>query len=226
MHESIILEIRTLLMKLRSPWGNSLVVKWLGLHVSIARGMGSIPGQETEILKAACCGQKKKGGQNQDSNSGCLSPESKSYCCAVMRTWIWPAWAQEGLGDGWLKDCLSWSTERALQPPLCPHPSHLDKEDLCLHPSPWYDFIFLFNEDKNHHHKSQEKGIFAPHSQAVQKMSAVLGQRQSFLHGAGWGRGHSAQGHHSGRGSSFPWGTPGPVERWAVRTPLSIVENK
>ena len=53
MHESILLEIRTLLMKLRSPWGNSLVVKWLGLHVSIARGMGSIPGPETKIPQAA-----------------------------------------------------------------------------------------------------------------------------------------------------------------------------
>ena len=52
MHESILLEIRTLLMKLRSPWGNSLVVKWLGLHVSIARDMGSIPGQGTKILQA------------------------------------------------------------------------------------------------------------------------------------------------------------------------------
>ena len=52
MHESILLEIRTLLMKLRSPWGNSLVVKWLGLQASIARGMGSIPGWGTKIPQA------------------------------------------------------------------------------------------------------------------------------------------------------------------------------
>ena len=33
--------------------GNSLVVQWLGLRVSTAEGMGSIPGWENKILQAA-----------------------------------------------------------------------------------------------------------------------------------------------------------------------------
>ena len=33
----------------------SLVVQWLRLHVSSARGMGSNPGQETKIPHAALC---------------------------------------------------------------------------------------------------------------------------------------------------------------------------
>ena len=40
--------------------GNSLVFQLLGLHLSIAGGMGSIPGQGTKILHAAQPGQKKK----------------------------------------------------------------------------------------------------------------------------------------------------------------------
>ena len=32
--------------------GNSLVVQWLGLHASIARSVGSIPGGGTKILQA------------------------------------------------------------------------------------------------------------------------------------------------------------------------------
>jgi len=43
--------------------GNSLAVaQWLGLYAASAGGTGSIlvPGQGTEILLAAYCGQKKK----------------------------------------------------------------------------------------------------------------------------------------------------------------------
>ena len=36
----------------------SLVVQWLRLCASIARGTGSIPGQGTKIPYAAWCGQK------------------------------------------------------------------------------------------------------------------------------------------------------------------------
>ena len=37
----------------------SLVVWWLGLHASIAEGMGSISGQGTEIPQVLWRGQKK-----------------------------------------------------------------------------------------------------------------------------------------------------------------------
>lgn len=132
------------------------------------------------------------------------------------------AWGQEGLASTGCR--VASAGQGGLQPPP---PTPLDKEDLCLHPSPRYDFIFLFDKDKNHHHKSQEKGIFAPHPQTVQKVAAVLGQSKSFLHGEGWGRGHSAPGHHSGPGSlSSGGGHPHPVERWAVRTPLSAGKNE
>ena len=40
--------------------GTSLVVQWLRLCASTARGMGSIPGWGTKILHALQCGQKKK----------------------------------------------------------------------------------------------------------------------------------------------------------------------
>ena len=40
--------------------GNSLVVQWVGLHVSTAGGPGSIPGGGTKILQAARHSQKKK----------------------------------------------------------------------------------------------------------------------------------------------------------------------
>ena len=39
--------------------GTSLVVQWLGLCASTARGMGSIPGPGTKIPQAARCSQKK-----------------------------------------------------------------------------------------------------------------------------------------------------------------------
>ena len=34
-------------------WGNSLIVKGLGLHILTAKGPGSIPAQGTKILQAA-----------------------------------------------------------------------------------------------------------------------------------------------------------------------------
>ena len=40
--------------------GTSLVVQWLGLRVSTAGGLGSIPGWGTKILQATQCGQKKR----------------------------------------------------------------------------------------------------------------------------------------------------------------------
>ena len=36
------------------------MVQWLGLHSLIAKGLGLIPDQGTEILPAAWRGQKKK----------------------------------------------------------------------------------------------------------------------------------------------------------------------
>ena len=45
-------------------WGRWLrrarLVQWLALHTSTAGGMGSIPGQETNIPQATRCGYKKK----------------------------------------------------------------------------------------------------------------------------------------------------------------------
>ena len=38
--------------------GTSLVIQWLRLCASTAGGAGSIPGQGTDILHAAWCGQK------------------------------------------------------------------------------------------------------------------------------------------------------------------------
>ena len=40
--------------------GTSLVVQWLGLHVSTAGSMGSTPGWGTKILQAMWHGQKKR----------------------------------------------------------------------------------------------------------------------------------------------------------------------
>ena len=40
--------------------GNSLAVQWLGLHVLIAEGPGSIPGQGTKNPQAVRCSQKRK----------------------------------------------------------------------------------------------------------------------------------------------------------------------
>ena len=45
--------------------GTSLAVQWLGLRASNAGGTGSIPGQGTKILQAACCGQKTNKRKNQ-----------------------------------------------------------------------------------------------------------------------------------------------------------------
>ena len=36
------------------------MIQWLGLYASIAKGMVSIPGEETKILKVVWHGQKKK----------------------------------------------------------------------------------------------------------------------------------------------------------------------
>ena len=43
-----------------SSWETSLVVQWLRLQASTARGMGSIPGQGTKIWHAVWCGHKRK----------------------------------------------------------------------------------------------------------------------------------------------------------------------
>ena len=40
--------------------GNALVVQWLGPGAFTGEGPGSIPGQGTEILEAAQCGQERK----------------------------------------------------------------------------------------------------------------------------------------------------------------------
>ena len=61
MHNLVSVQNATVLYTLK--WvilGNSLVFQLLGLHLSIAGGMGSIPGQGTKILHAAQPGQKKK----------------------------------------------------------------------------------------------------------------------------------------------------------------------
>lgn len=44
---------------IREAHGNSLAVQQLGLCISSAGGMGSIPRQETRIPQAARCSQKK-----------------------------------------------------------------------------------------------------------------------------------------------------------------------
>ena len=44
-----------------SPRGNSLAIRWLGLHALTAKGPGSIPGQGTKIPQACkLCGAAKK----------------------------------------------------------------------------------------------------------------------------------------------------------------------
>ena len=48
------------LMSKDGPSRNSLVVQWLGLRASTAKGRGLIPGWGTKIPQAAWCGQKKK----------------------------------------------------------------------------------------------------------------------------------------------------------------------
>ena len=40
--------------------GNPLVVQWLGLHALTAEGLGSIPGQGTQIPQAARLSQRKR----------------------------------------------------------------------------------------------------------------------------------------------------------------------
>ena len=56
---------------LRTNWGNSLVVKWLGLRAFTAKGQGSIPGQGTKIPQAVWCSQKTK--QNKKTRYQMLS---------------------------------------------------------------------------------------------------------------------------------------------------------
>ena len=50
-------ELLQLKSKFEEP-GTSLVVQWLRLHPSTARGAGSVPGQETKILHVTWHGQK------------------------------------------------------------------------------------------------------------------------------------------------------------------------
>lgn len=66
---------------------------------------------------------------------------------------------------------------------VSPLTSPLIKGDLRLSSLPGYDFIFLFNEDKNYDHKCQEQDISASNLQAVHKVPAILWQSESFLHG-------------------------------------------
>ena len=83
--------------------GSSLVVQWLGLHTSIARDTGSIPGQGTKIPQATW--QKKKKKKSQAGQPTTWPP----VCCSVQdimsaphvmspfsRLWIQViAWAHE-----------------------------------------------------------------------------------------------------------------------------------
>ena len=48
------------MLNLKYCTGTSLVVQGLRLPGSTAGGVGSIPGQGTEILHGTCCSQKKK----------------------------------------------------------------------------------------------------------------------------------------------------------------------
>ena len=48
-----------------SNLGTSLLVQWLGLHASTAKGMGVIPGWGTWIPYAAWHSQKKKEKKNE-----------------------------------------------------------------------------------------------------------------------------------------------------------------
>ena len=54
-------DIRNCKARLKKTRGNSLVVRWLGLHTLIAEASGSIPGQGTKIAQATQQGRKKKG---------------------------------------------------------------------------------------------------------------------------------------------------------------------
>ena len=56
-------------LKSKTQRGNSLEVQWLGLHASIAGGMGSIFGRETKIPQAAWHGQEKKKRERQKSRN-------------------------------------------------------------------------------------------------------------------------------------------------------------
>ena len=54
--------------------GTSLVVQWLRTRASTAGGMGSIPGQGTEVLHAAGCGQNNN---NNDTHTHTDNPPPK-----------------------------------------------------------------------------------------------------------------------------------------------------
>jgi len=80
-------------------FGNSLVVQWLRLwHNSPARGLGSIPGQGTKILQAACWGGKKKKERKVvytlSSHLPCLENLSPSFmeaaqvCGFASKAWL------------------------------------------------------------------------------------------------------------------------------------------
>ena len=51
---------------------NSLVVQWLRLHGSTARGMGSIPGWGTKLSHARQCSQKKRKRERKKREKICL----------------------------------------------------------------------------------------------------------------------------------------------------------
>ena len=57
-------------------FGTSLVVQWLKLQASNARGMGSVPYGRTRIPHTKCHGQEKKKKRKKERNGTDLSPSS------------------------------------------------------------------------------------------------------------------------------------------------------
>ena len=46
-------------------WGSSLAVQWSECRTSTAGRVGATPGPGTEVLQAACCGQKVGNKRNE-----------------------------------------------------------------------------------------------------------------------------------------------------------------
>ena len=67
---------------MKTAFGNSLVVQWLGLGAFTAKGLDSIPGQGTKIPQASLCSQIKKkdfGDQVQEWELRLSDPWSMSF---------------------------------------------------------------------------------------------------------------------------------------------------
>ena len=85
----LILGLRIQKLKART----SLVVQWLRLHASTSGSTGSIPSQETKILHAPWCCQKKKKSWKQQSmpkKSKTTNPLELTHSIKRHTSEIWP----------------------------------------------------------------------------------------------------------------------------------------